>query len=177
MENAHSHPDYELFYLISGTCRMFIGHSIYYVTAGDFIFVPPGQSHRTTYESSPVAERVAIGFFEPVIRMMKAGKLLEHLVLLGRTGERAGIPESLNETEAAIQEAANYLYSHYQEPLTLKGMAQMAHMSPAYFSKKFHRLTGFGFKEYLTHVRIQAAAEQLLQKPDLRPPNVLLKLP
>ena len=30
------------------------------------------------------------------------------------------------------------------------------------FSKKFHRLTGFGFKEYLTHVRIQAAAEQLL---------------
>lgn len=211
MENAHSHPDYELFYLISGTCRMFIGHSIYYVTAGDFIFVPPGQSHRTTYESSPVAERVAIGFFEPVIgmmtamcgeegvekvlnaskitippkynacveellqkmeeeekrqdsysRMMKAGKLLELLVLLGRAGERAGIPESLNETEAAIQEAANYLYSHYQEPLTLKGMAQMAHMSPAYFSKKFHRLTGFGFKEYLTHVRIQAAAEQLL---------------
>lgn len=211
MENSHSHPDYELFYLTSGTCRMFIGHSIYYVTAGDFIFVRPGQSHRTTYESSPVAERVAIGFFEPVIEMMKAmcgeegmqkainaskitipreyngcveklfqkmeaeekrkdsysrmlkiGNLLELFALLGRVGEKAGIPESLNETETAIQEAANYLYSHYQEPLTLNDMAQMAHMSSAYFSKKFHRLTGFGFKEYLTHVRIQAAAEKLL---------------
>lgn len=211
MENAHSHPDYELFYLTSGTCRMFIGHSIYYVTAGDFIFVRPGQNHRTTYESSPVAERVAIGFFEPVIEMMsimcgeegmqkvinaskitipreynacveellqkmeaeekrqdsysrmaKTGNLLELFALLGRVGEKAGIPESLSETEAAIQEAANYLYNHYQEPLTLNGMAQMAHMSPAYFSKKFHRLTGFGFKEYLTHVRIQAAAEKLL---------------
>lgn len=211
MESAHSHPDYELFYLTSGTCRMFVGHSIYYVTAGDFILVRPGQSHRTTYESSPVAERVAIGFFEPIVemmtimcgeegmkkalnaskitippeynawveellqkmeaeekrqdsysRMVKAGNLLELLALLGRVGEKAGVPESLNETEAAIQEAANYLYSHYQEALTLDGMARMTNMSPAYFSKKFHRLTGFGFKEYLTHVRIEAAAEQLL---------------
>ena len=62
MEDAHSHPVYELFYLTSGTCRVFIGHSIYYVNAGDFILIRPGQLHKTTYESSPVAERVTIGF-------------------------------------------------------------------------------------------------------------------
>ncbi len=210
MRDAHSHPVYELFYLMSGTCRIFIGHSIYYVNPGDFILIRPGQIHRTTYESSPVAERVTINFLEQSVELMKKlcpeeavnqllntvkigispehrahaeglfqkieaedktgdgyspmlkkGFLLELLAFLSREGKRTGIPEQLDETELEIQKAANYLYRHYSEPLSLSEMAAMAHMSPSYFSKKFHKLTGFGFKEYLTHVRIQAAVKML----------------
>ncbi|MGI5947367.1 MAG: AraC family transcriptional regulator [Lachnospiraceae bacterium] len=212
MEDVHSHPIYELFYLTSGTCRVFIGHSIYYVNAGDFILIRPGQLHKTTYESSPVAERVTIGFLEPAVELMrklcpgadvdqlfhtvkigislerrpyaeelfrkiedegrqadgysamlKGGYLLELLAFLGREGKKAGISESLDEIEMEIQKAADYLYIHYPDSLSLEKMAEQAHMSPAYFSKKFHKLTGFGFKEYLTHVRIEAAAKMLAQ--------------
>ena len=35
-------------------------------------------------------------------------------------------------------------------------------MSTSYFSKKFKETTGFGFKEYLTHLRIQDS-ENLLK--------------
>lgn len=34
-------------------------------------------------------------------------------------------------------------------------------MNPTYFSKKFRETTGFGFKEYLTHIRLQNAAHLL----------------
>ena len=35
-------------------------------------------------------------------------------------------------------------------------------MSPAYFSRKFKSVTGFGFKEYLTNIRIREAAQLLI---------------
>ena len=34
-------------------------------------------------------------------------------------------------------------------------------MNPTYFSKKFRETTGFGVKEYLTHIRLQNAAHLL----------------
>lgn len=210
MKDAHSHRVYELLYLTSGTCRVFIGHSIYYAKAGDFILIKPGQIHRTTYESSPVAERVTIGFLEQTVNLMgnfcsqeeverlfntvkigiplerrlfaeellqkmedeernadgysallQGGYLLELLAFLGREGIREGVLEVLDETEMEIQNAADYLYLHYAEALSLTKMAGRAHMSPEYFSRKFHKLTGFGFKEYLTRVRIEEAAKML----------------
>lgn len=210
MKDAHSHRMYELFYLTSGTCRVFIGHSIYYVNAGDFILIKPGQIHRTTYESSPIAERITIEFLEQTVTLMgkfcsqtemdmlfntvkiaippkrrffaeelfqkieeegrkadgysallQEGYLLELLAFLGREGIGDCISGTLDETEREIQKAADYLYLHYSEFLSLTKMAERAHMSPAYFSRKFHKLTGFGFKEYLTHVRIEEAAKML----------------
>ncbi len=210
MKDAHSHRMYELFYLTSGTCRVFIGHSIYYVNAGDFILIKPGQIHRTTYESSPIAERITIEFLEQTVTLMgkfcsqtemdmlfntvkiaippkrrffaeelfqkieeegrktdgysallQEGYLLELLAFLGREGIGDCISGTLDETEREIQKAADYLYLHYSEVLSLTKMAERAHMSPAYFSRKFHKLTGFGFKEYLTHVRIEEATKML----------------
>jgi YesN/AraC family two-component response regulator len=35
-------------------------------------------------------------------------------------------------------------------------------MSPAYCSRKFKSVTGFGFKEYLTNIRIREASRLLL---------------
>ena len=36
-------------------------------------------------------------------------------------------------------------------------------MSPTYFSKKFKKVTGFGFNEYLNNVRIKMAASMLAE--------------
>lgn len=67
----------------------------------------------------------------------------------------------VNDIEKEIQKAAKYIYHHYDQPLTLRGMAGIAGMSQQYFSKRFKRVTGFGFKEYLTMLRINHSKELL----------------
>lgn len=67
----------------------------------------------------------------------------------------------LNDLEKEIQNVARHIYHYYDSPLTLKGMADIAGMSEHYFSKKFKRVTGFGFKEYLTMLRINHSKELL----------------
>lgn len=65
--------------------------------------------------------------------------------------------------EEEIQKAASYIYHHFREPLTLELVAERVHMSPAYFSRRFKKLTGFGYKEYLNYVRLKEASRMLLE--------------
>lgn len=83
-------------------------------------------------------------------------------VQLGRFQDLKQEPQILAQAEAAIQESARFIYEHYQENLSLKDAATIAHMSPSYFSRKFKESTGFGFKEYLINIRMQEAAHLLL---------------
>jgi len=61
-----------------------------------------------------------------------------------------------------IQELTRYIALNYAQPITLHDAAAMACMESTYFSRRFKSLTGFGFQEYLTQTRLQAA-EQLLR--------------
>ena len=85
----------------------------------------------------------------------------ELLVEIARCQDVHQTPQFLDETSTAIQESARYIYEHYEEPVSLAAAAAVAHMNPTYFSKKFRETTGFGFKEYLTHIRLQNAAHLL----------------
>lgn len=60
-----------------------------------------------------------------------------------------------------IQKTAKYIFDNFSREITLEDAAAFSQMSPSYFSRKFLEITGFGFKEYLTNVRIQQAIKML----------------
>lgn len=212
MRDAHYHPYYELYYLITGRCRIFITYNIYSLCAGDIVFLPPSCLHRVTYEQGQAAERFTVSFtpefvrafcencadgaldnlfsrqkqtlppaergtvenlFTAMIReslqhdcytkIQQKSLLFQLLTLLGRCRAfSAGQPLRLPcQEDAAIQQAAQFIYEHHREPLSLEQAAEAGHLSPTYFSKRFRQITGMRFKEYLTHVRLQDAVELL----------------
>lgn len=77
---------------------------------------------------------------------------------------RYGTPkESIRGASAdKIQELTAYVAHNFAQPLNLRDAAAMACMEETYFSKRFKVLTGFGFQEYLTQTRLQAAEQLLL---------------
>lgn len=211
MGQPHYHPYYELFFLISGRCRIFINHTIYYLSPGDMVLLLPYQLHKTIYDKGQTSERFTINFIPEYIeyfssqcspdgfravfsrkklslppeaqefveellsRMLKEtvisdcyseiqmkSLLFSLLSFLGRCKDLEQPAQTLDKGDALIQEAAQYIHAHHRENLTLETMAAYSHMSPAWFSKKFHQTAGLGFKEYLTHVRLEDAQELLL---------------
>jgi len=67
------------------------------------------------------------------------------------------------ESEDKVQATAHYIARNYAQPITLRDAAAMTCMEHTYFSKRFKALTGFGFQEYLTQIRLQAAEQLLLE--------------
>ena len=73
-------------------------------------------------------------------------------------------PETLS--NLPIENVPSYIAGHYREQLTLENMAEMCSLSTSYFSRLFKTITGFGFKEYLTMLRLKEA-QSLLMHTDL----------
>ncbi|WP_310604340.1 helix-turn-helix domain-containing protein [Anaerosporobacter sp.] len=90
----------------------------------------------------------------------------ELLIFLLRTTSSNEYTNDNTANDADIVKAAQYICSNYAHDLTLKEVADYVNLSPTYFSKKFKDSTGFGFKEYLIHIRVKEAAHQLLETKD-----------
>lgn len=60
-----------------------------------------------------------------------------------------------------IQTAIKYIHLKYQEPLTLKEVANFVYLSPSYFSRMFKGATGTNFIEYVTQYRIEKSKNLL----------------
>lgn len=94
-------------------------------------------------------------------RFLMRNHLFEFLVFTARCRQGENSVCKVDSSEEAIQEAAQYIYNHYGHMITLEEVAGIAHMSPTYFSRKFKKVTGFGFKEYLNDVRLKEASRLL----------------
>lgn len=90
--------------------------------------------------------------------------ILEILLRLARyAAVSSGDKTESNSQEARICEVCRHICNYYNESITLADMARLAYMSPTYFSKKFKKVTGFGFNEYLNFVRVKIAINMLVQ--------------
>ena len=73
-------------------------------------------------------------------------------------------PPDLRCGNEQINRIIAYINSHYRENISLERAARLAYMNPSYFSVYFKKNTGVNFKEYLTRVRLNRAAEILAQR-------------
>jgi AraC-like DNA-binding protein len=97
---------------------------------------------------------------------MLAAQLIRLLVLAARLNPMGSEPPVANLDRWQHSRAApvvQYLNDHYQESLTLAGLAEQFHLSPFYLCKVFRAATGFTLIEYLNQVRIREAQNLLRQ--------------
>lgn len=85
--------------------------------------------------------------------------LAELLLFVQRHNDTSSM--EVNSVDFRIQSAVDYILNNYNEPLTLAEVADIACMSPTYFSRVFHHTTALTFKEFLTKLRIDKACELL----------------
>ena len=231
MSQPHYHPYYELFYIVDGSCKMFVEHSLFNCCPGDLIILPEGVLHRSQYEKNVCVERITFSFTQnfassldqnishdfleknfPLIKIHFEGsgrnkieelfeKLLVCFNFLDAEDEKTELPAGVNvdgnaglekiqvnvlvlqiflavirkalETEPSgreqlidevtdkIQSSAKFIFENFSSDISLSQAASIAGMSETYFSRKFHEITGYSFKEYLTNVRIQHAIKML----------------
>ncbi len=72
MPSAHLHPMYEIYYLQSGTRKIFLDDSIYILNRGDMVFIPMNTIHKTSYVNDKVHERIAIIFDDKAVPDIKS---------------------------------------------------------------------------------------------------------
>ena len=62
--DSHYHDTYEIYYLVSGTRRQFVNHTIYDMKKGDIILIPKGTTHKTAAIDKNPHTRYLINFSE-----------------------------------------------------------------------------------------------------------------
>lgn len=65
-----------------------------------------------------------------------------------------------------IEDALRYIAQNYAMPITLKDLAEKTNLTPTYLSRKFKKVTGSTFKEYVNYIRIRQASQMLLTTDD-----------
>ncbi|MEM6467587.1 MAG: AraC family transcriptional regulator [Pseudomonadota bacterium] len=99
------------------------------------------------------AERILrfLNFLQVVNAHDKQRKLSEHTV---------AFPDFKANTRG-IADVIDHITKHFADEISLDEAAQMAHLSPTAFSRKFQKLTGTKFTEFVTKVRIGQACAML----------------
>lgn len=63
-----------------------------------------------------------------------------------------------------IEKVENYIKTHYVEDIGLNTIAEYVYLSPSYLGRLFKEVTGVTFTHYLINVRMEAAADLLINK-------------
>ncbi len=107
----HFHDNFELYCLLDGETKYFIGDEIFHLKKGDFILVPEGMLHKTDSEECMHNERILVSFgreildggTEAVVRELSRCKLI-HIAV----GKRARIEELLHLLEKEYGSGRQY---------------------------------------------------------------------
>lgn len=99
-------------------------------------------------------------------------EMLTHLVLeLLLSLKRSGVfvydkVKARENYSTDIENAIKFIAQNYVLPISLEDVADRINLSPTYLSKKFKKVTGLTFKEYVNFIRIRQAVQMLLTTDD-----------
>lgn len=71
-----------------------------------------------------------------------------------------------NGISSDIEAALRYIAENFALPITLEEVAREINLTPTYLSRKFKKVTGTTFKEYVNYIRIRQASQMLLTTDD-----------
>ena len=96
------------------------------------------------------------------------GRLVAHLAtdLLLTTKEQPLIRTSLHDENDAFRLLLEEVRLHYDQELSLQSLARKYNFNYSYCSELFKSETGYNFSKYITRLRMNAAAGQLLETAD-----------
>ena len=116
--------------------------------------------HQLLLDISDEDEKHTVGY-----QLMIKANILKILTLLIRHSQNSPKPDRLLSRKVLemkrLSNVFDYINQHYTERLTLSEAAEMAYMSPNYFSQYFKKVTGQTFSDYLSGLRIKKAQELL----------------
>jgi len=78
-----------------------------------------------------------------------------------KTNEVQNLDES-DRYDERIQQINNYIYLNYDQPISMKELAEKLYLSNGYLSRFFKKNYGMSFAGYLTNARVYHAADDLL---------------
>lgn len=186
----HMHRSFELHYVFAGELLCEVDGHKFSATAGEAVLTLPGQIHsfstRTFNESilfifsndwveDFYRDLRGTRFLPPVCRFERddfvhtlcdpnTNKYRIRSVLYDVCSRfyESCVREKANAADYALTNAiAAYIEDHYQDPITLTGMAQALGYNHCYLSGFFNRHFGAGFSAYVNGYRIQYAKEYL----------------
>lgn len=85
-------------------------------------------------------------------------ELLKHCAVYKRNNFVIKAPKNFGHAKKVIE----YVGKHYTDEITLNDMAELAELSPAYFSKYFKDITGTSFCKYLNGIRLEHALKDMI---------------
>lgn len=135
-----------------------VTYRIYYMLL-DAIAAATGEDGEDTYLARP--EWMDLPYFVPFRRWcgMQRDMVNEAFTFLARTNEMASL--------GIGQEVVAYIHAHYQEQITLMGVAERFFVNADHLGRVFQKVTGVSFKQYVNNLRI-AEAKKLLLATDKR---------
>jgi len=95
----------------------------------------------------------------PVYRDGQAGILLQRILMDLLLIHESRHDEDMPDT---IRQALLYIHDHYTESFTLDDLAEYVHLNKYYLIRAIRRYVGFSPKEYVIRLRMQTAADLLL---------------
>lgn len=100
---------------------------------------------------------------EKTNRLEVESALLQLLLLLTRFFKKElAITTEKRDDDNRISRIVKQLQEHYDESITLNDLAKQEFLSSTYLSRYFKKVTGYGFLQYLTEIRLKHALQDLL---------------
>ena len=84
-----------------------------------------------------------------------------YLMILQRYFQIIIFQKDTSLVDTRIKKVLHYMSVHYNEPLTVQGMAELVNLSDMYFGNLFKKETGMSFRNFLTVIRMNRAEDML----------------